>query len=327
MSSRLPASDVAAMISGVVNGAPPHDTRSGTALGVVAILLWGSTVAFGRSLSAQLGPIHAAAAVYALCGALSLAYLLWRPGRIREALGLPPKYLAFCGALFVLYVICFYLALGLATGPQQAIEVGIINYLWPAATVVLSVPLLGTRARWTLVPGAAVAVAGIVLATLPVHDWSARVFVDTLRANRAPYLLALVAALDWALYSNLSRRWAAGGGANAVPVFMVVTAAVMGLLAWFQPAVEARWSTRTILELGYLGIFPTTLGYAFWEIAMRRGNLVRVATISYFTPLISAVVAALYLRTVPGAGLWLGCALVVVGAWLCQAAGLEPTKR
>ncbi|HNX51792.1 MAG TPA: EamA family transporter, partial [Thermoanaerobaculaceae bacterium] len=124
----------------------PHGTETGTALGIVAVLLWGSTVAFGRSLAAQLGPLHAAAAVYLLCGALSLAYLAWKPSRLKRALRLSPRYLILCGGLFVGYVVCFYLALGIASGSRQAIEVGVINYLWPAATVVLSVPLLGTRA-------------------------------------------------------------------------------------------------------------------------------------------------------------------------------------
>jgi hypothetical protein len=30
---------------------------------------------------------------------------------------------------------------------------------------------------------------------------------------------------------------------------------------------------------------------------------------------------------VPGAGLWVGCALIIAGAWLCQASGLDPTHR
>ena len=128
------------------------------------------------------------------------------------------------------YALCLYLALGLADGGQQAIEVGTINYLWPAATVVLSIPILGKRARWTLVPGTLAVLAGIALATLPLDRWSARAVADTLRGAWLPYLLALVAALDWALYSNLSRRWAGGGGAGAVPLFMIVTAAVMAPL-------------------------------------------------------------------------------------------------
>ena len=85
------------MIPSVVNGASPHDTRPGTALGVVAILLWGSTVAFGRSLTAQLGPIHAAAAVYALwveAGSGSCGYLpevRGDAGEVRGVVCAPPR--------------------------------------------------------------------------------------------------------------------------------------------------------------------------------------------------------------------------------------------
>ncbi|MGV8038994.1 MAG: aromatic amino acid DMT transporter YddG [Thermoanaerobaculaceae bacterium] len=292
--------------------------RRATALGVAAIVLWGSTVAFGRSLTAQLGPIRAAGAVYALCAAISLGLLLVRPARLREALRLPRRYLLVCGALFVLYVVCFYLALGLSAGAQQAIEVGTVNYLWPAATVVLSVPILGVRARWTLWPGVLLALAGIAGATLSGRGWTLAASWESLRRDWLPYLLALAGALVWALYSNLSRRWAGGAGAGAVPLFMVATALVMVPLALAHPGAAPQWTLRTVAELVYLGVFPTTLGYAFWEVAMRRGNILRVATLSYFTPLLAAAIAAAYLGAVPGPGLWLGCALVVAGAWVCQ---------
>lgn len=292
--------------------------RHATALGVIAIVLWGSTVAFGRSLTAQLGPLRAAAVVYALCAAISLGLLLARPARRREALRLPRRYLLVCGGLFVLYVVCFYLALGLSAGSQQAIEVGTVNYLWPAATVVLSVPILGMRARWTLWPGVLLALAGIAAATLSGRGWSGELLRAPWHHDWVPYLLALAGALVWALYSNLSRRWAGGAGAGAVPLFLIATALVMGPLGLLGPARPVRWTVRTVAELVYLGVFPTTLGYAFWEAAMRRGNILRVATLSYFTPLLAAAIAAAYLGAVPGPGLWLGCALVVAGAWLCQ---------
>jgi drug/metabolite transporter (DMT)-like permease len=297
---------------------------SATALGFAAIVLWASTVAFGRSVAAQLGPLHAAAAVYTVSAVLSLAVMVARPARARATLRLPPRYLLVCGALFVVYALCLYLALGLASGSQQAIEVGIINYLWPAATVLLSVPILGQRARWLIVPGTLAALAGIVLAMLPLEQWSAQVFVGTLSDNWLPYLLALVAAIAWGLYSNLSRRWAGGAGAGAVPLFMVMTASVMIPLALLQPVVEVQWSPRLTLELAYLSLFPTTLAYACWEVAMRRGNLVLVAALSNFTPLMSAAIAALYLHTAPGAGLWIGCALVSAGAWICHRSLSDP---
>lgn len=322
-----PAAGPAAEADRQPPGQPTVGSRgAATALGVAAILLWASTVAFGRSVAAQLGPLDAAAAVYGISAIFWLGVLGARPERARAALRLPPRYLAACGALFVLYALCLYLALGLASGAQQAIEVGTINYLWTAATVVLSVPILGQRARWPLVPGALVALAGIVLATLPLGQWSAKVFVDNLRDSWLPYLLGLVAALSWALYSNLSRRWAGGAGAGAVPLFMVATAAVLVPLARLQPIAEVQWSVRLIAELAYLGLLPTALAYAFWEAAMRRGNLLLVATLSLFIPLMSAAIAALYLRTAPGAGLWLGCALVSAGAWLCHRSLADPAR-
>ena len=59
---------------------------------------------------------------------------------------------------------------------------------------------------------------------------------------------------------------------------------------------------------------------------MRQGNLVRVATFSYFTPLFSAVVASMYLGTTPGPALWLGCVLLVAGAWL-SSISVASTER
>jgi drug/metabolite transporter (DMT)-like permease len=304
-----------------------HDSRRfATTLGVAAIVLWASTVAFGRSLTVQLGPLHAGAAVYVVSAVFSLCVLAARPARARTVLRLPRRYLVGCGALFVVYAICLYLALGLSSGSQQAIEVGTINYLWPAATVVLSVPILGQRARWPIVPGTFAALAGIILATLPPGQWSAQIFIDTLHNNWLPYVLALVAALDWALFSNLSRLWASGDGAGAVPLFMVITALVMVPLALVQPVGEVQLNPRLILELIYLGLFPTAIAYAFWEVAMRRGHMLLVANLSFFIPLMSAAIAALYLHTTPRAELWLGCALVSVGAWICHHSLSDPDE-
>ena len=76
-------------------GATLHSATMG---GFVAIVLWSTTVAFARSLSEQLGPLTAAAAVYCVSGAIAVARLLLANSgsrqRIRE---LPLAYLAGCG--------------------------------------------------------------------------------------------------------------------------------------------------------------------------------------------------------------------------------------
>ncbi|MFH1022188.1 MAG: aromatic amino acid DMT transporter YddG [Planctomycetota bacterium] len=299
---------------------PARGTGAGTVLGVAAIVLWGSTVALARRLSEELGPLGAAGAVYLVSGTAAAAMLALRRDAFREILRLPRRHLAGCGALFVFYVMCFYLALGRASGRQQAIEVGIINHLWPVATVVFSVPLLGRRARWFLTPGAILALAGIVLVTLPRGGWDVHQFRENMRGNALPYALALLAGLDWGIYSNLSRRWAGHTSVSAVPLFLAVTGVVMGLFWCLLPGPAPRWSPRTLLELLFLGGASTTLGYIFWDIAMRRGNQVLVASLACLVPLLSAVASALYLRVTPGAGLWAGCVLLIAGAVLCRKA-------
>jgi drug/metabolite transporter (DMT)-like permease len=64
----------------------------------------------------------------------------------------------------------------------------------------------------------------------------------------------------------------------------------------------------------------STLGYVFWDIAMRRGDVVLVATISYFTPLVSTLIGAVYLGVRPGPRLWMGGVLLVGAAYACRTA-------
>ena len=56
-----------------------------TLLGLLAVLLWSTTVALTRSLSERIGPITAGASVYLTGGVLSLTYLTLR-GRPVERL-------------------------------------------------------------------------------------------------------------------------------------------------------------------------------------------------------------------------------------------------
>jgi len=127
-------------------------------------------------------------------------------------------------------------------------------------------------------------------------------------------VLALTAAVSWALYSNLARRWSAPGGGGGVEVFLIVAGLVLfGLrLAVSEPT---EWGWRSVGEVCGLAA-ATAMSYLLWDVAMRRGNLLLVAATSYFTPLFSTVVSCAYLRVAPKAGLWVGCLLVVCGSFL-----------
>ena len=285
-----------------------------TYLGVLAILLWSSTVAFSRRLTGELGTWTAAGLIYTSAGLLACLLAALTPGRLRAMLRLPRLYLWGCGALFVVYMVALYLAIGSAANPAQVLVVGLINYLWPGLSLVFAVPLLGSRARPLLPVGILVSLGGVGLASwqpgLPlaeVFSWAAL----------GPYLLALLAAVCWGLYSTLSRRWAGEASPGAVPFFLLASGLVLGLGRAFNPEVSS-WSIGTGLELAYMIVFPAMLAYSFWDSAVRRGRILLIATLSYFIPLLSTGITVLVLGAPAPGTLWLAAALVFGGALLCK---------
>ncbi len=287
-----------------------------TVLGILALLLWSSTIAFTRSLTERLGTGTAAAAIFLISGGIGCAYLVVtrQIGAVRR---LPRAYLVGCGALFVLYMVCIYSAVGSAASRLHVIGAGIINYLWPGLTLAFSVPILKKKARLWLLPGAVAAFAGAALAVAHGGAFSWTAFAADLTSGSASYVWALGAALSWALYSNLSRRWAGEAEGTAVPVFLLASGIVWAALRCLRPE-QAHWTPRAAAELLYMATLPTLAAYSFWEAAMRKGNVVFVASLSYSTPLLSTAISCIYLRVAPGAMLWVACLLVIGGAIVCR---------
>ena len=294
----------------------PHSTRA-TAMGFAAVLLWSSSVAFIRSLSEKLGPVSTIVYAYLAAGVVTMVWAGILAGGLSRLSRLPWKYLWGCGALFVAYTTCFCLSVALARDRVQVLEVGLVNYLWPSLTLGLSVPILGYRARWFLLPGMLAATAGMITATSSSGALSLAGFRANVVANGLPYGLALAGAVTWALYSNLARRW--GGEGDGAPFFTLASGLVVLPLRVVFPETPS-WDARVVGELVYMAVFVTAFAYVFWDRAMRRGHMVLVAALSYFTPLLSTVVSAVHLGVAPGPRIWGACVLVVAGAAVCRLA-------
>jgi drug/metabolite transporter (DMT)-like permease len=73
-----------------------------------------------------------------------------------------------------------------------------------------------------------------------------------------------------------------------------------------------------MVELAYMAVFPTILAYTFWDTAMRRGNMILVASLSYLTPLLSIIIGSMYLGVGIGWYLVAGCLLVIAGSLVCK---------
>lgn len=282
--------------------------------GLAAILLWSMTFGVARSLSERIGPLTAGASVYLLGGVLHLLWLAWRGTPVRQVLRLSRRYVWGCGFLFVFYTVVMYLAIGSAADRRQVLEIGLINYLWPTATILLSLVVLNKRASLLLIPGTVLALAGEFLAITQGEPVSWSSFWGHLQSNPAAYACALAGALSWALYSTLTRRWSQPASGGAVALFLPGTGLALLVLRLFS-AESSVWSGRAAGEAAVLAV-GTVLGYGLWDMAMRKGNLLLVAACSYFTPLLSTFVSCLYLRVTPGWRLWIGCLALVGGSLL-----------
>jgi drug/metabolite transporter (DMT)-like permease len=285
-----------------------------TLLGLVAILLWSSTVALARSISESLGPLAAGSSVYLTAGSFLTAYTFWKERSFKRLQSLPRKYVYGCGALFLLYTTALFLALGFAENRSQTIEIGLLNYLWPAFTILFSLPILGNKASLWLIPGTLLALLGVFLVLTHETTVSWASLLTNLTSNPWAYGLGFLAAISWGLYSNLARRWGDANSGGAVLLFTLGSGVTFLLIGFFWRETSA-WNLKTVAEVAFLGL-ATALAYVFWDLSMRAGKMVFVAASSYLTPLFSTIVSCLYLGVRPGPGLWLGCAVIIAGSFL-----------
>ncbi|MCU1792093.1 aromatic amino acid DMT transporter YddG [Pectobacterium polaris] len=289
-----------------------------TLTGLLAIVLWSTSVGLIRSLTEALGPIGGAAMIYSTSTLCLLAF--YGLPRIKT---LPRIYLFAGGAMFVCYEIFLSLSIGLASSRMQAIEIGMINYLWPSLTVFFSLFINQQKSRFLLWPGLALSLGGIVWIMKGESNWTPALLWNNILANPQAYSLAFSAALTWALYCNITKRY--GQGKSGVSLFFFVSCLVL----WIQYAFSAEGAISltlpSSLQLLFMGT-STALAYSVWNIGIQHGNLTLLATASYFTPVLSTLLAALWLNITPAISFWQGVAMVTAGSLLCWYATRSPTS-
>ncbi|MBP1129426.1 drug/metabolite transporter (DMT)-like permease [Serratia sp. PL17] len=283
-----------------------------TLLGLLAILLWSSVVGLIRSVSEGLGPIGGAAMIYSVSAIFLLLVL-----RLPNFRHFPRAYLILGSLLFVSYEICLSLSLGYANTRLQAIEVGMINYLWPCFTVLMALVFNGQKAKWWLVPGLLLSLFGIGWIMSGEGGWSPAQMLENVRSNPLSYSLSFAGAVIWALYCNLTKKIAQGQ--NGVVLFITLTAMALWLKYAFSAESGMQFTLPVTLTLLCAGI-AMGAGYAAWNVGILHGNMTLLATVSYFTPVLSAVFAALVLETALTANFWQGVVMVTLGSLVCWRA-------
>ena len=284
------------------------DPQNSTLIGMFAIPLWSVSIGFIRSVSEIFGPIAGAALIYTASG-LVAALVLGLPRR--RALVHPGIW--WCGLLFIGYEISLALAIGLAHNRDQALELGMINYLWPSVTVLFAVISKQQRGSPLLAIALVFCLVGIGLVMKGDKDLSFQSFLLNVSSNPLAYLYALAAAFLWGLYSVVTRHY--HSDKTAVPFYFLVTAAIL----WIKYALSAEPHVPLHLSgLAQVFIFGSmsATAYACWNRGICRGNISLLATMSYFTPVLAAVMTCLWLGIRPGIALCTGVAMITAGSLL-----------
>ena len=280
-----------------------------TWIGLVAVVLWSGSVGLIRSVSELLGPAGGAALVFTAAGGLAALVLgLPRPKDFNKT------YFWLGGTLFVVYEICLALSLGWASNRAQALELGMINYLWPCLTILMAVLCGQQKASPLLWPGVVLSFAGIVWVMKGDGPWSPEAFLRNMRDNPVAYALAGCAAVLWPAYTVLTRRFAQGK--SAIPLFLMATAAGLWVKYALGPEPALHLSVLGVLQVLVLGGFMA-IAYSCWNHGIQRGNLTLLAVASYFTPILSVLLGSVWLGVRPSAGFWQGVMMVTGGSLLC----------
>lgn len=283
--------------------------RKATLIGLVAIFLWSSIVGLIRGVSENLGATGGAAMMYTVASVLLLMTVGFP--RIRE---FPRSYLFWGSLLFVSYELCLALSIGYAKSGRQAIEVGMVNYLWPAFTILSAIAFNSQKSNLLIIPGFLLAILGIcrVLGGDQGLDFSC--MAENVKDNPLSYGLAFAGAMIWAAYCTVTNRIA--GGKNGITLFFMLTALTLWAKYWATGGETMVFSYQAMIFLA-LAASAMGFGYAAWNVGILHGNVTLLAGASYFIPVFSAALAAMLLHAQLSTSFWQGAAMVCAGSILC----------
>jgi drug/metabolite transporter (DMT)-like permease len=292
-----------------------NETRNAaTWSGVLAILLW-SSLALMTVVTAALPPFEILAISFAIGG---LGMMLVGEGSLRDRLGQmrQPR------SAFVLAVIAlfgYHALYFIAFRHAPAIEVNLINYLWPLLIVVFSAALPGSRLRIAQVLGTALGLLGVVIMLVQGHGLSLQA------ANLPGYLAALGAALTWSGYSVLNRRHAGVPSSSVAGACLAVALLAALVHCSFEPSVAPTRAQWLILIL--MGLGPVGVAFRLWDRGTKHGDLAVLGTLSYGAPLFSTLLLLLSGRVQANWSQALALLLLLTGAWLSVRSSMRARIR
>jgi len=255
---------------------------------VTVALCWSGSWTAGKLGVGSVPPLELSAIRFALAGLLLLALARLT----RSSLGLVRWKLLLVAAFFGIFAYNALVFVGLTLGPASdgALIVPTLN---PVLTVFIAI-FLGERLTRNKVAGIAFATVGATIVVASAQNGAA---FSSQRLTGD--LLMLGGAACWSVYATIGAITTRSGSPLGVTAVACLMGAAMlfplGFLEHGYQDVPA-WPASAWLDIGYLVVFATIIGFVLFYWAVRRFGAGMASMVSYLVPVFALVQAALLLN-------------------------------
>lgn len=247
-------------------------------------------------------------------GFSALAYLLWLLFRKKFLNKFDRKDLPVLIILGILNIpvnqFLFLTSIELTTPPNVALAYA----LSPAFVLVIAIIFLKESSSLKKIIGVVIAVIGTVLV---IFERGIELSSDHFLGN----MLILVASLSWSLYTILGRDFSRKYGAIQSTAMTMITGYLLYIPIFiFIPvdSVVGDLSFVQWLEVAYLGLFTSVLGYALWYYALTKTEASKVAVFNNIQPVLTTILAVIFFGQQLSILFIIGGILIIIGVVLTQ---------
>ena len=195
-----------------------------------------------------------------------------------------------------------------------AVSGSILNSFVPVLIIAISWAFLGQRLRASQWAGVLVSLAGV----LTIVGRGDPMVILTLSLNIGD-LWILGSMLLWALYT-VCLRWRPP---ELHPLGLLAANAIVGVVAmlplylWsLAQGLHITWSAGAVAGLAYVGVFPSVLGYVFWNNAVARVGPNTAGMFMHLMPVFASLLAIAFLGERLHLFHVIGMAMIFLGIWL-----------
>ena len=180
-------------------------------------------------------------------------------------------------------------------------------------TILAAIFLKEERFSWKILLGSAVAFAGVVVVMMR----NGFVWGDGLLGN----LLALLAALAWAVYSVFLKRVQGRHSTLDITRKVMVYGTLFALpVMFFEPLTPLATLLRpsVLANMLFLALVCSMAAFFLWNLVIKKIGTIRASNYLYLDPVVSIVIGVIMIHEPVGIVAVIGCALVLLGVVMVE---------